>query len=490
MLRSALGPARQKGRRWLPQSAEMGILQSRRNSRTGGHAGGLGLRLHRLISVVGAASAGIGLLALEALRAQSAGATYPLRDAVAFNSRDGLPNFFSKLTDGGKVKIAYLGGSITEQPGWRVKSRIWFQAQFPNAQVVEIQAAIGGTGSELGVFRVASDVLEKEPDLLFVEFAVNDRGAPPDAIRKAMEGIVRKTWKARPECDICFIYTLTKDDIEGLKAGKISRSESVMEEVADHYGISSINLGIGIARLEQDGKLVMTGSHRETESGEILEAPAGPAANREAPIVFSKDGVHPYIDTGHSLYGVAVAGAMESIRWIGKPGSHELVAPLDRDNWEEAAMFALDQGGSFGGGVTKLDPAQSGLAARFGSKVPGLWEMKPGATLRFKFKGSKAAIYDVMGPDCGLVEVTLDGKSQRVSRFDSYSTYYRLSVLRVGDNLEDKEHNVGIKVLPESLDKEQLLSEPGREDFMRNHGKYEGSNWYAGAVLLVGESVK
>ncbi|MGB8466398.1 MAG: GDSL-type esterase/lipase family protein [Terrimicrobiaceae bacterium] len=439
-----------------------------------------------MISVTRAVSFGLWLIALEALGAQSAGASYPLRDAVAFNGRDDLPNFFSKLNDGGKVKIAYLGGSITEQPGWRVKSRIGFQAEFPKAQVEEINAAIGGTGSELGVFRVGSDVLEKEPDLLFVEFAVNDRGAAPDAIRKAMEGIIRKTWKARPDCDICFIYTVTKDDIEGLKAGKMTRSESVMEEVADHYGISSINLGIGIARLERDGKLVMSGSHRDAGSGDILKAPEHTSANNQAPIVFSRDGIHPYLDTGHSLYAMAISRAMESIRWMGKPGSHELAAPLDRDNWEEAAMFALDQGGSLEGEVTKLDPARDGLAAKFGSRVPGLWEMRPGATLRFKFKGSKAAIYDVMGPDCGFVEVTLDGNSQKVARFDSYSTCHRLSVLKIGDNLEEKEHEVRISVLSDHVDKDHLVPEAGRKDVKESSAKYEGSNWYAGAILLVG----
>ena len=181
---------------------------------------------------------------------------------------------------------------------------------------------------------------------------------------------------------------------------------------------------------------------------------------------------------------------MDSIRWIGKRGAHELVAPLTRDNWERASMFALDQAGSLDGSVTKLDPAQNSLAAKFGSRVPGLWEMKPGATLRFKFKGSKAAIYDVIGPDCGFVEVTLDGNSQKVARFDRYSTYHRLSVLKVGDNLENKEHEVGIKVLSDKFDKECLIPEADRKDLKENPEKYEGSNWYAGAILLVGDFVK
>ena len=55
---------------------------------------------------------------------------------------------------------------------------------------------IAFTGSDLGVFRVQQDVLSKQPDLLFVEFAVNDGGAAPEQIIRCMEGIVRQTWRA------------------------------------------------------------------------------------------------------------------------------------------------------------------------------------------------------------------------------------------------------------------------------------------------------
>src|SRR5256885_1588445 len=99
--------------------------------------------------------------------------------AVECRERTGLPNVLSKLKSGAEVRIAYLGGSITAQDGWRPKTLNWFRQHFPKAQVREINAAIGGTGSDLGVFRLQHDVLEQKPDVLFIEFAVNDDGAPP-----------------------------------------------------------------------------------------------------------------------------------------------------------------------------------------------------------------------------------------------------------------------------------------------------------------------
>lgn len=118
--------------------------------------------------------------------------------AVECRERGGLPNLFAKLQSPGSVRIAYLGGSITAQDGWRPKTLNWFRTNFPTARVEEINAAIGGTGSDLGVFRLRHDVLEHKPDLLFIEFAVNDSGAPPAQIHRCMEGIVRQTWKNDP----------------------------------------------------------------------------------------------------------------------------------------------------------------------------------------------------------------------------------------------------------------------------------------------------
>ncbi|MBT7162583.1 MAG: hypothetical protein HN904_07370 [Victivallales bacterium] len=65
--------------------------------------------------------------------------------------RDGLPNVFAKLQAGGPVRVAYLGGSITEASGWRVLSRRWLAKTYPKAKVTEINAAISGTGAEFGV---------------------------------------------------------------------------------------------------------------------------------------------------------------------------------------------------------------------------------------------------------------------------------------------------------------------------------------------------
>ena len=132
------------------------------------------------------------------LSATAAAPQFQPVSAELVRARDGLGNVIKKLDTGQEVKIAYFGGSITAASGWRVQTLKWFAEHFTQAKVNEINAAIGGTGSDLGAFRLGHDVLQHDPDLLFVEFAVNDGGAPPERIWQAMEGIVRQTWAANP----------------------------------------------------------------------------------------------------------------------------------------------------------------------------------------------------------------------------------------------------------------------------------------------------
>ena len=47
---------------------------------------------------------------------------YELRDAQEFTERNGLVNFHQKLKSGQITKVAYFGGSITAQPGYRVST--------------------------------------------------------------------------------------------------------------------------------------------------------------------------------------------------------------------------------------------------------------------------------------------------------------------------------------------------------------------------------
>ncbi len=406
---------------------------------------------------------------------------FPLVPAEEVHARAGLPNFFAKAAQpGAQLKVGYLGGSITAQNGWRVKSLAHLRTMFPNAKLDEINAAIGGTGSDLGVFRVKQDVLDQQPDLLFVEFAVNDGGADPKQIFRCMEGIVRQTWGARPECDICFVYTITEALVGPMLDGKYQRSASAMEKVAEHYGIPSIHMGMEVAKLAREGKLIWRGKLPKTDEE---KAAVGDK------FVFAPDSVHPHPETGHELYLAAITRSLGPIRAAsGKVGAHSLGAPLVADNYENAKLLPISQA-TLSAGFTKLDPATDSMAKTFTRLKELQRAAQPGETITFKFKGTRAAIYDLVGPDCGQVIVTLDNNPPKiVPRFDAYCTYHRLATLMLGSELPDQEHTVKIEIHPDQPDKASILAK--NKNVIDKPERFNGTAIYPGAILLLGDLVK
>ena len=408
--------------------------------------------------------------------------TESLRPAVECSVRAGLPNVFQKWKQRQEVRIGYLGGSITAQNGWRPKTLAWFKEQHPNSKSVEINAAVGGTGSDLGVFRLKQDVLDHKPDLLFVEFAVNDGGAPRDRILRAMEGIVRQTWKANPTTDICFVYTLTEGMLGDLDAGRFPHAASVMEDIADHYGIPSIHFGVEVARLHREGKLIFSGQATKEEADRMA---------LKGQVLFSPDGVHPYEGSGHELYLQAVKRGFSKIEENDTgPGPHQLPVPLRIDNWEQAKLVPLSRE-TLGYAWQKLDPLKDEKANQYRRYLPDLWKAeRPGAYMQFRFKGTTLLVYDLLGPDCGQINVQVDKlPSYTVPRFDSFCTYHRLGTLPVADNMPEGTHTVTLRIEPEQPDKLKILHQRKEKSAITSLDPkvYNNTAWYAGALLVVGD---
>lgn len=386
--------------------------------------------------------------------------------------RDGIGNTLAKLDKGETVKIAYLGGSITAANGWRPKTTQWFKQKYPKAVIEEIHAAIGGTGSDLGVFRLQHDVLQHKPDLLFVEFAVNDGGAAPESIWKSMEGIVRQTWKDNPLTDIVFTYTISEALANDPRKGICCRSMSAMELLADFYGIASINFAVPVLALEKEGKLLFKG---ET-------APDGV-------ILFSNDSVHP-LDAGHEIYLAAVVDGIEAMK-DSQPLNHQkkLSRTFIADNWENAKLVPITEA-MLHGEWKKMD-AKDDLQRNFGDRLEQIWTSgKPGSKLTFRFSGSQAKVYDLLGPNGGQVVVTVDGqvRDKPVARFDSYCTYHRLATLGLADGLDPETvHHITIEIHPDQPSRQPVAFRLKNPETELKEPKYQGTNVWFGQLMLIGD---
>ncbi|QDT89222.1 SGNH/GDSL hydrolase family protein [Gimesia algae] len=407
---------------------------------------------------------------------QAAPPEYHTVKAKLLKPRQGIGNTVEKLNSGAEVRVAYLGGSITAANGWRVKTTKWLQSEFPNAKIHEIHAAIGGTGSDLGAFRLEHDVLQHHPDLVFIEFAVNDGGRQPEAIWESMDGIVRQIWKSNPQTDICFVYTFRVNYEKELRKGDNPRAASAMELLANYYGIPSINVALKIAELEQQGKLKFT-SETPVSAGVVL---------------FSNDGVHP-LDQGHDIYTEVIADAIKQMESTSQPLDHssKLKQPFVTGHWSDAKMIPLEP--SMLSGNWKKLPADNILQKRFGGRMGQIWEADtPGSKLTFRFRGSQAALYDLLGPDGGQVQITVDGKPHEklTPRFDSYCTYHRIATLRLAEGLNPEQiHTVTVEIDAEQPDRNPVAFRLKNPEEELKAAKYQGTRIRVGKIMLRGELV-
>lgn len=387
--------------------------------------------------------------------------------------RDGLPFFFAKVKNGDSIKVAYLGGSITEQDGWRIFSMEWFQKHYPKAKFNEINAAIGGTPSEFGAFRLHDHVLAFKPDLIFVEFAVNDKNAGEEKVIRSMEGIVRQVWQHNSNVDICFIYTINESYVETESNGLLPSSISAMEIVAKKYGIPSINFGVEICQRLKDNKLVFKGESKEINRVQV----------------FGYDESHPYVETGHHIYQEVLMRSFEAMEVMNnkcKAKAHSLPEPIEPYNFSNARMiditqFDLEKGWE----ITNTKK----MFLEFKKYLPNIGKAdKSGETIIVRFKGRAIGAYDLIGPGGGRVIVEVDGcVKDTITRFDKYCTYYRMNYFII-DHLKDTNHEVIFRLLSDPFKKEAILKE--KVDIIKYPDKYKDNTWCVGKILIDGDLIQ
>ncbi|MBX3742006.1 MAG: SGNH/GDSL hydrolase family protein [Akkermansiaceae bacterium] len=102
--------------------------------------------------------------------------------AVVSAAPPSLATFASKAERREPLSVVFFGGSLTfganaSDPNitsYRGRMMEWLRGKYPHTPITFHDAAIGGSGSQLGMFRLERDVLRHKPDLVFLDFTVND----------------------------------------------------------------------------------------------------------------------------------------------------------------------------------------------------------------------------------------------------------------------------------------------------------------------------
>lgn len=183
----------------------------------------------------------------------------------------------------GDLIIGFLGGSITVGAGASPNSNRWstlvtkeyFKSKYPNKNVIERNAGISGTSSSYGLARIKRDLeldTDKTPDVVFIEYCVNDKRFSKDLIAKNYDSMIRQLFSLPKVPVIIFIYATSADSMENPIA--------YTKLVADHYGIYGVDLHQYVKELESEGKYQWTPGSPNSISG---------------------DGTHPNT-VGHRIY--------------------------------------------------------------------------------------------------------------------------------------------------------------------------------------------
>ncbi len=196
------------------------------------------------------------------------------RSLITTGDMTRMANVLDRAAKGEEITCAYIGGSITEgyhdgltlqeDEKWAKMSTTYLSEQFPEATFNYANAGISGTPSVLGNVRLERDVLAYDPDIVFVEFAVNDGGET--IYKNAYESLVRTLLEDERDIAVVLLFTI-------VESGHTCQPH--MTKIGENYDLPMISLPDSIWVEMQEGRMVWDdysgdGSHPHVEGGKMI----------------------------------------------------------------------------------------------------------------------------------------------------------------------------------------------------------------------------
>lgn len=195
-----------------------------------------------------------------------------------------LKNLMKRAANGESLVIGFLGGSITQGSLSSTSKNCyaylvyeWWKKSFPNAAFSFVNGGIGGTTSHYGGARAWKDVLCYRPDIVTVDFSVNDDAN--EFFEETYEGMLRRLLAAPSAPAVVVLNNVFYD------TGK--NAQDYHNRIADHYGIPHVSIKDTV--------------YPDVESGKIVRADITP------------DNLHPN-DKGHRLVADEICKLLDSIK--------------------------------------------------------------------------------------------------------------------------------------------------------------------------------
>jgi lysophospholipase L1-like esterase len=351
--------------------------------------------------------------------------------------RGGLKNSFIKFEQKKKVRVAFLGGSITYNGGWRDSLMQYMQKRFPETEFEFIAAGIPSFGSTEDVFRMKRDILSKgNIDLLFVEAAVNDgrKGRSPEEIKRSMEGIVRNVRSLNPTSDIVFMYFVDQVKMKDYRQGKTPLVIQYHDEIAKYYDVSAINLAKEVTDRIDAGEFTWKDDFKN-----LHPSPFGQGVYARSMIGFLNDAWSGFVADDDKIVDYPMPEKLDK-------------ACYDNGTLIPAKEVEPVKGWEF---VKNWDPKDKIRTRDNYIKVPMLIGEYPSKALKFSFEGNAVGIAVAAGPDAGIIEYRIDGgKWEKRDLFTKHSTHYHLPwYYTLADGLISKKHLLELRLTDKKNEK-------------------------------------
>lgn len=168
------------------------------------------------------------------------------RSVLSMGNTSRLLSVMKRASSGEKIKFCVIGGSITQgscadtpYECYAYRAFEWWKNTFPQSVIEYINAGIGATDSYIGVHRADRDVVSKSPDVVIVEFSVND--TRPDINLNSYDSLVRKILSAENRPAVILLFTVMENGVnlqrEHIKVGMaydlpmISYADAIFPEI-------------------------------------------------------------------------------------------------------------------------------------------------------------------------------------------------------------------------------------------------------------------
>ena len=355
--------------------------------------------------------------------------TIPLDARYYHHVRAGLSNSFRKFKNEKVGSVAFMGGSITESPGWRNKFMQFLEEKFPDTKFEFINAGIASTGSTPGAFRLKSEVFAKgKIDLLVEEAAVNDRtnGFSSVAQIRGMEGIVRHAFTENPIMDVLVMHFVDPEKMADYNAGNEPEEIQNHNSVAEKYNVGVINLAKEVSDRISAGEFNWKDDFKDLH-----------------PSVFGQEVYFRSMKT-------FLNDCYKNTDFSTASYPRILPQPIDVFSYYRGDYFSVKNTKSLKNWrlVETWKPSDGVSTRKQYVDIPALESFEVGGEFTLDFTGTAIGICIASGPDAGVLEYSIDGKKYpKLDLYTKWSSFLHLPwYLMLDDQLKNKKHKLTVTI--------------------------------------------